>query len=78
MYCYGVREVMKKSGRQRLPALHPNKIAHILNTPNKQRENYRQNKGYKQHLVGIRDSELKVGGDSGVKLMIILSLTRLR
>jgi hypothetical protein len=42
-----------------------------------QRENYRQKKGYKKHLVGIRDNELKREGESGVKLVIILSLTRL-
>jgi hypothetical protein len=80
MYCYGVREVTNRNGRRGLPALNPNKSAHFFktnNTPNMQRENYRQNKEYKKHLVGITDSELKGVGDSGVKLVIILSLTRL-
>ena len=74
------RSAKYKDGRQGLPAVHPSKTAHFFSTNNKlnmQRENYRQKKGYKKHLVGIRDSELKGKGESGVKLVIILSLTRL-
>jgi len=53
-----------------LPALHPSKIAHFLNTnntQNTQRENYRQKKGYKQHLVEMWDSKLIRIGESGGK-----------